>query len=259
MKPISAALDGSALEAALQEMAQARRAREAASGALSQDARTEPQAPVPEPSGEPKPQARARALPAEPKPKAKGSRARCGPGGSARSAVPSLAEVQEERLRDEARVLERSMRRAGYTAEEAAKAADALLAQIPKPAKWLFIMMSAAQNRAVIRFLAQNTRRPLVAHDLWAHLLEVIRMDTGEVMKDREELALAVGCSVSDVSRIMAQLARINAVRVERRGRGVRYFLNSNVATHLSGDELRARSQEGDGPVLTPLQGGKVA
>jgi len=65
------------------------------------------------------------------------------------------------------------------------------------------------------------------------------------------------GVDRDNLSRIMTELASINAVRREKRGREVRYFMNSTIATHLPSPEARAKAREGDGPLLVVMPGGR--
>ncbi len=123
---------------------------------------------------------------------------------------------------------------------------------------WTFVMISPAQNAAVVRWLTGNSKRPQAAILLWAHLFEVMRNDTGEILRTREELAERVGISPQNLSRIMTELASINAVRREKREREVRYFMNSAIATHLPSPEARAKAREADGPLLVVMQGGQA-
>lgn len=121
---------------------------------------------------------------------------------------------------------------------------------------WTFVMLSPAQNEAVADWLWAQSKRPQAAVRLWLHLFTCMRMDTGEILKSRQELAERVGISPQNLSRIMTELASINAVRREKREREVRYFMNSTIATHLPSPEARAKAREGDGPLLTLVQGG---
>ncbi len=122
---------------------------------------------------------------------------------------------------------------------------------------WTFVMLSPAQNASVVRWLTENSKRPQAATLLWAHLFEVMRNDTGEILRTRQELAERIGVDRDNLSRIMTELVSINAVRREKRGREVRYFMNSTIATHLPGAEARAKAREADGPLLVAVQGGQ--
>lgn len=129
---------------------------------------------------------------------------------------------------------------------------------------WTFVMLSPAQNRAVVRWLLEHSSRPQKAVDLWALLFEHLRRDTGEVMLTRDELAVMVGDAPRSVSTIMGELEGIGAVsrRRERvagmRGPGrARYFMNPHVATHLAG-RSRDEAQSGAEPVrLSVVEGGR--
>ena len=120
---------------------------------------------------------------------------------------------------------------------------------------WTFVMLSPAQNEMVVDWLAQNSKRPMVAVRVWAKMFNHLRMDTGEILLPRAKLAEAIGVAPYHLSRIMTELEGINAIRRERDGRRVRYFMNPNVATHVAGP-ARAEAQKGVGP-LTLVQGGK--
>jgi len=144
-----------------------------------------------------------------------------------------------------------------------------LIARIDRQAAarngWTFIMISAEQNRAVVRWLKANSCRPMVAMDLWAELFTAVDRDTGEVLLTRDQLAELVGDTADHVSAIMGELEGIGAIirRRERvagmRGPGrVRYFMNPTVATHLAGAERdKAQAEAPPGPLLRLMQGGK--
>jgi CRP-like cAMP-binding protein len=178
-------------------------------------------------------------------------------GGSpnAGGVVRSLERVRAAQRLADASQLQTLARKAGLSSEAAAQLADGLRAQVPNG--WTFIMLHASQNASVVRWINTHSSRPLAAGNLWAHLFEVIRNDTGEVMASRSDLADYLGVEPYHVSRIMSELASINAIRRERNGRGVRYFMNSNVATHLPGAAARKAARETDGPLLVSIQGGR--
>jgi DNA-binding IclR family transcriptional regulator len=117
-------------------------------------------------------------------------------------------------------------------------------------------MLGPRENAAVVRWINAHSKRPHKAHELWATLLEHLRMDTGEVMATRQELAERVGIEPRHLSELMGELASINAVRREKRGRGVRYFLNPWIATHVPGSQARAAARQEAGPLLRVMEGG---
>ena len=122
---------------------------------------------------------------------------------------------------------------------------------------WTFVMLSPAQNRAVVKWLLEHAERRREAIALWALLFEHLDRHTGMILLTRDELAEQVGAHPDNVTRIMADLESIGAIsrRRERvagmRGPGmVRYFMNPNVGTHLVGhvrEEAQAKA-----PPLTP-------
>jgi hypothetical protein len=170
--------------------------------------------------------------------------------------VRSFERARAAQRATEAAQLEALACKAGMDRETAARLADGLRAQIPND--WTFIMLSPSQNSAVVRWLSENSKRPVAALRLWARLFEVIRNDTGEVLQTRDELAQWLGVLPRDLSSIMTELASINAIRREKKGREVRYFMNSTIATHLPGAEARAKAREADGPLLVVMQGGQA-
>ena len=128
---------------------------------------------------------------------------------------------------------------------------------------WTFVMLSPAENAAVVDWLVQNSKRPFVALRLWAKLFDNLRTDTGEIVLTRNELAQQVEERPDNISQIMGELESIGAIsrRRERiagvRGPGlVRYFMNPRVGTHLTG-KARTDAQAKAGPLLTIMEGGK--
>jgi hypothetical protein len=114
---------------------------------------------------------------------------------------------------------------------------------------WTFVMLSPSQNKAVHRWLVENSERPRKATILWAELFDHLCRDTGEIMLTRDELAEAIDTDPDSVTRIMRELEAIGAIIIRReRVAGTRgparavYFMNPNVATNLSG-AARDRAQ----------------
>lgn len=108
--------------------------------------------------------------------------------------------------------------------------------------RWTFVMLSPAQNKAVVRWLDANSTRPRKAVLLWLELFDHLRKDTGEVLLTRAEMAELVDDHPRNISTITAELESIGALSRQRDGRKVRYFMNPNVATHLAG-AARERAQ----------------
>lgn len=145
-------------------------------------------------------------------------------------------------------------------AGNAAQLALAFLAQTPNPDadRWIFAMISPTQNFAVLEWLRKHSKRPQVAVSLWGLLLTALRPDTGEILLTRSQIAERVGIEPQNASRIITELVSINAVRRQKDGRRVRYFLNPNIATHIPGPEARKAAREAAGPLLVMMEGGKT-
>ena len=107
---------------------------------------------------------------------------------------------------------------------------------------WGFVMVDPVAYAEVIAHLRRHSRRPLVAMELFTRLFSYLPPDGNEVLCSREELARVVGSDASHVSKIMGELEAIGAVYRRREGRGVRYFVNPLLGTHLAG-AARDRAQ----------------
>lgn len=179
-------------------------------------------------------------------------------------AILHRLQPQPERLREEQATALRQLILAFPGLPE--RAVGAIIASVDRATAadqgWTFVMLSPAQNRAVVRWLLQHSSRPQRAVDLWSLLFEHLRRDTGEIMLTRDELAEMIDDLPNNVSAIMGELEGIGAIsrRRERvvgmRGPGmVRYFMNPHVATHLAG-KARDKVQKQAKPVQLSLIGG---
>ena len=112
---------------------------------------------------------------------------------------------------------------------------------------WTFVMIGPRENDAVVTWLLKNSRRRVEAVNVWSKLFTALRHDTGEIMLTRDELAEAVGIAPRSVSTIMTELEEIGAISRRRVGRGVRYFMNPTIGTHLTGktrDDVQATARQ---------------
>lgn len=170
--------------------------------------------------------------------------------------VENLSSRRKLRYQQDAALLEKLAKRAGLPP---ALAADLAMRLAPATkTEWTFAMISPQQNAAVVSWLEANSKRPMKAMKLWAHLFEVMRSDTGEILRTREELAAKIGMTVQDLSKTMTELASINAIVRSKEGRQVRYFMNPNIATHIPTPEQRREARESTGPLLVLMNGGKA-
>ena len=169
-------------------------------------------------------------------------------------AVTKLSEERAKKRKSEAREIVQAVRLLGLDAETMAKVQDAAKAHAKASESWIFVMLSPAQNAEVVNWLLSNSKRPQNAVMVWARLLERLRIDTGEIMATREELADRVGLAPRTLSEIMTELASINAIRREKVGRNVRYFLNPHIATHVPNAAKRAAERDKAGPLLRLME-----
>lgn len=147
--------------------------------------------------------------------------------------VVSLERARHTRAQRDGERLEEMLREILPPAE-AARLAVAYIAKTPKPQKSEpFVMLTPRQNYEVVAWLMTNSDRPQVACKIWAVLFTALHPDTGEVMMSRQEIAARVGILPRHASEVMSELVSINAIRRERRGREVRYFMSPHIATHL--------------------------
>ena len=122
---------------------------------------------------------------------------------------------------------------------------------------WTFVMLSPAQNLAVLRWLTANSKRPSVGVNTWGEILNALRNDTGEVMLTRDELAERCEVGPNAITDALAELEGIGAITRSRRaipgmrGRGrLVIHVNPLVATKLAG-AARDRVQQDHKPVET--------
>lgn len=171
--------------------------------------------------------------------------------------VTKLSDERAKKRREEARQIVAQARRLGLDPDTLAKIDSAAKAHAKSSENWIFVMLGPKENAAVVRWINQHSKRPHKAQELWATLLEHLRMDTGEIMATRQQLAERVGITPRDLSSTMSELASINAIRREKEGRTVRYFLNPGIATHIPNASARKAAREGAGPLLRIMEGGK--
>lgn len=119
--------------------------------------------------------------------------------------------------------------------------------------RWTFVMLSPAQNGAVVEFIWREARSPRLSSRLWAMSFQHLRLDTGEVLLSRDEFATLLKAPAREVSRAVSELVEFGALSRRRDGQRVRYFMNPNVATHLSG--AARDTAQGAAPILTLIDG----
>ena len=111
--------------------------------------------------------------------------------------VTKLAEERAKRRREEARDFAKLARRLGLDDATLVRVDAVAKAHAASPETWIFVMISPQQNADVVDWLEANSKRPQKAIRLWSRLLTHLRMDTGEIMATRQELAERVGMETS--------------------------------------------------------------
>jgi hypothetical protein len=173
--------------------------------------------------------------------------------------------TREDRLREDqaAQVRQMILDLPGLPARATGEIIAAIDRQTVSKSGWTFVMLAPAQNAAVVRWIMANCSSPMKAASVWAECFTMLRMDTGEIMLTRDELADRVVIPSDEISRIMGELESCGAIIRRRekvpgmRGRGVaKYFMNPNVATHLSGAARDAA--QATAPLLQLMDGGRT-
>ena len=177
---------------------------------------------------------------------------------SAGHAIAKLADARTKTRQAEAFALMQQARKSGLTPDLLDQIDSQLKANANNQEKWIFVMLGAKENAAVVTWLSENSKRPQKAVQLWANLLAHLRIDTGEITQTRQELADRIGIDANNLSKIMKELRSINAIRQEKTGRQITYFLNPQIATHLPNKAARTAAREAAGPLLTLMEGGKT-
>lgn len=131
-------------------------------------------------------------------------------------------------------------------------------------AKWRFIMMQPEANAFVLDAIQgpNGPARPKITTRLWGRILTRVDYDTGRIMMDRADMMQASGASRWDeVASALAFLEgpTVEALKSTGTGKEKRWFVNPNIATHLTGGQRDAEQERigVPGPLLRIMQGGK--
>ena len=106
-------------------------------------------------------------------------------------------------------------------------------------------------NRAVVRWLRENSERLIAAMNLWSLLLERLHHGTGQVLLSRAELAGEVGVTPREITFIMKELADIDAVSRRPHGSRVSYSVNRKLFVTPRDQALE---EAGRIPVFEPVE-----
>jgi len=94
--------------------------------------------------------------------------------------------------------------------------------------RWPFVKISPEQFRYITDAILKM-KEPFQALRVWNAAITYMRMDTGEILTTREQLAADAHTLPCHVSRAMTELVKIGAVVRHRRGRKVVYSINPNI------------------------------
>ncbi len=94
--------------------------------------------------------------------------------------------------------------------------------------RWTFVMINQEQFRFVAKAV-QGCRNVATTYAVWNCAITYARMDVGEILATREQLATDAGTTVQEVSRAMSELVKIGALVRKRFGRRVVYSINPHV------------------------------
>jgi len=113
--------------------------------------------------------------------------------------------------------------------------------------RWPFVKISPEQFRYVTRAI-RDCRNVATTLSVWIAAITYVRMDTGEILATREQLAADADTLPCHISRAMTELVKIGAIIRHRRGRKVVYSINPNVG--WNGGEGTRQAAARKAPVL---------
>ncbi len=131
--------------------------------------------------------------------------------------------------RDQAKAVREFVRELDIPAEARDILDNALYKITETPGKrWTFVMLNQEQFRFVKK-ATKETKRPDQTWAVFTMAMTHVRMDTGEILATREQLAEDAGTLPCHVSTAMTSLVKIGALVRKRFGRRVVYSINPHV------------------------------
>lgn len=121
--------------------------------------------------------------------------------------------------------------------------------------RWAFAMIGTTEYRLVGQWLGKNSKRSGEAKSLWISLIDYLDINTGQIRRSRQELAKELEITPSDISRIMSELESIGAIIKKKEGRGIIYYMNPLIGTHLP--KIKRDLAQSQAPKLKLVNGGK--
>ena len=114
--------------------------------------------------------------------------------------------------------------------------------------RWLFVKISPEQFGYVVQAI-YSMGMPDLTLRVWNAALVRLRMDTGEILATREQLASDAHTLPRHVSTAMTDLTKIGAILKTRRGQCVVYSVNPNVGWN-GGEGTRQIAAQAAPPLL---------
>ena len=120
-------------------------------------------------------------------------------------AIKTFDQARRTKQQADAETLKRLAKRTGMTPQDAARLAMNL-APLPKPDTEPFIMLQPAQNAAVVRWIAQPSKRPVHATHLSAQLFTAAHPPPRELLLTPAALAARLGPEPPTISPLISAL-----------------------------------------------------
>lgn len=121
--------------------------------------------------------------------------------------------------------------------------------------RWAFAMIGTTEYRLVGQWLGKHSKRSGEAKSLWIALIDYLDIETGQIRRSRQELASELEVTPNNISRIMSELESIGAIIKKKEGRGITYYMNPLIGTHLP--KIKRDLAQSQAPKLKVLNGGK--
>lgn len=177
---------------------------------------------------------------------------------SARKAAEAVLERLAEEPDDLLEAMQPRLKRAREQyAREARRAA-----RDERPPIWAggFNMISRGRYLDICRQLVKLPRgqHSQAAERVFMFLVALIEQDNAEISWSREDFARELGIQPRHVSSAMTTLERLGAVRRERDGRGVVYYVQADVAWNGDLDVRQEHLAKHPPPSLRAIEGGKA-
>ena len=131
-------------------------------------------------------------------------------------AIKNFEQARRAKQQADAETLERLAKRAGDDAPGRRAFGDEPRAAAQARNGAVYHATACTKRRAVVRWIAKHSKRPMNASQLWAELFTAAHPSTGDILLTRAELAARLGLEPRTISELMTELAGINAITRRR-------------------------------------------